>query len=87
VHYDTPKDFSRHDALTRTDVMEVLPTSLQRRRQDASSQRWRNMEIRSPLEFVARSPRTWSENATIPYSIVQATQFFEFFKGIAHFSM
>jgi len=27
------------------------------------------------------------ENATIPYSIVQATQFFEFLKGIAHFSM
>ena len=27
------------------------------------------------------------KNATIPYSIVQATQFFEFLKGIAHFSM
>ena len=27
------------------------------------------------------------ENATIPYSIVQATQFFEFLRGIAHFSM
>ena len=27
------------------------------------------------------------ENATIPYSIVQATQFFEFLKGIADFSM
>ena len=27
------------------------------------------------------------ENATIPYSIVQATQFFEFLKGIGHFSM
>ncbi len=27
------------------------------------------------------------KNATIPYSIVQATQFFEFLKGIADFSM
>lgn len=27
------------------------------------------------------------KNAAIPYSIVQATQFFEFLKGIAHFSM
>ena len=27
------------------------------------------------------------ENATIPYSIVQATQFFEFLKGLAHFPM
>jgi uncharacterized protein YbjT (DUF2867 family) len=27
------------------------------------------------------------KNATIPYSIVQATQFFELLKGIAHFSM
>lgn len=26
------------------------------------------------------------KNATIPYSIVQTTQFFEFLKGIAHFS-
>jgi hypothetical protein len=46
--------------LTGTDVTEVLATSPQMRRKDASSQRRQNMEIRSPLEFFVRSPRTGS---------------------------
>ena len=54
ANYDMAKDSSCHDTLTGTDVIEVLETSPQRRR------RTRNMEIQSPLEFFARSPRTWS---------------------------
>ena len=44
--------------LTGTDVIEVLATSPQRRRRTRVLRR--NMEIRSPLESFARSPRTWS---------------------------
>jgi hypothetical protein len=55
ANYDTAKDSSCHDALTETDVIEVLATSLQRRRKDASSQRRRNMEVRLHLAFISLS--------------------------------